>query len=249
MYIDLHSHLDLCKDTENIVKNARKAGIKIIIASGISPKSNRLALELAEKYDIVKPTIGLYPIDAMRTEIGGKYTVDIDKELEFVRQNNKKILAIGEIGLDYKTGSNKAEQETLFRKQLELAQELDKPVIIHSRNAEEDVLRILSEYNPKIILHCFSGKKKLVQQAIESRYFFTIPTAVVRSQQFQLMADLVPLQQLFCETDSPFMSPFTDKSNEPAFVVESYKKIAEIKGMDIKELANIVYNNFQIVFQ
>jgi len=253
MFIDLHSHLDLFKDIPVTIENARKNGLKIVVSSGIHPESNRIALSLAEKYDIVKASLGLYPIDALEREMdeydGRKYSVDIDKELDFIRENHEKFIAVGEIGLDYKNGKDKEAQKKLFRQLLELAVQLHKPVIIHSRKAERDVLDMLEEYKDlKVILHCFSGKKNLVVRAKENGYFFTIPTNVVRSEQFQYMIRNIPLGQLFCETDAPFLSPFREQRNEPAFVVESYKKIAELKKMDIKEVGNIIYINWQRVF-
>jgi len=247
MYIDLHSHMDML-DADAAVKNAQDAGLKAAVTCGINPDSNRKALEYAEKYSIVKCTIGLYPIDAMRTELKGRYEVDIDAELEYIEQNRDSIIGIGEIGLDYKTGSDREGQAALFRRQLDLAKKLKKPVIIHSRKAEADALEVLSNYNMPIVLHCFSGKKKLVHAAIDKKYYFTIPTSVVRSEQYRYLAEQVPLDRLFCETDSPFMSPFRQKPNEPAFVVESYREIARIRQMDIKEVSNIIYNNFQRVF-
>jgi TatD DNase family protein len=251
MFIDLHAHLDRCEDIEKAIENAKKNNVKIILASGIHPESNRKVIELTKKYDIVKAAIGLYPIDAFRTEsYPEKYDVEIEEEIEFIRLNKDNIMAIGEIGLDYHTGDNKEEQKELFKKLLDLAVELNKPVIIHSRKAEADVLDILEEYKDKlkIINHCFSGKKKLVVRAKELGFYFTIPTNVVRSQQFQHMVENVPLSQLFCETDTPYLSPFKDQWNEPANVVESYKKIAEIKEMELEEVMNIVYNNWQKVF-
>jgi len=246
MYIDLHSHMDICEG--DVISEAKKAGLKIAVTAGINPESNRKALELAQN-EIVKCSIGLYPIDTLRTEQGGNYEVDVDSELAFVEENLDEAIAIGEIGLDYKNGSNVEEQKELFRRQLDMAKKFNKPVIIHSRKAERDVLDILDQYDLKVILHMFSGKKKLVQRAIEKGYFMTIPTCVVSSEQFQALADKLPLNQLFCETDAPFLSPFKDKKNQPAYVIEAYRKVAEIKGMDVLEVANLVYNNYQRVFE
>lgn len=97
-------------------------------------------------------------------------------------------------------------------------------------------------------MHCFTGKKKLVKRIQNNGWFLTIPTCVVRSFQFQDIAKEVPLSQLFCETDAPYLSPYKDKKNEPAFVIESYKKIAEIKGMDLNEVVNNIWMNWQKVF-
>jgi len=251
MYIDLHNHIDLFKDNEidAIIKNARDAGLKIIVGSGICPKSNKRILELADKYDIVKASLGLYPIDALATEKGSEQKTDIDAEIELIRKNKDNIVAVGEIGLDYKTGKDREAQKELFERMLSLAEELKKPVIIHSRKAEADVIDILESSSVnKIIMHCFSGKKKLMLRARDNGWFFTIPTHVARSEQHQFMTKEVELSHLFCETDAPFLSPFPDKRNEPAFVVESYKKIAELKKLELEEVRKIVYMNWQRVF-
>ncbi|MEM4268099.1 MAG: TatD family hydrolase [Candidatus Woesearchaeota archaeon] len=259
MFIDLHCHLDhylFESDIPIIISNARKAGIKHLVVSGISPKSNRFALSLAQKFpEIVKASIGLYPIDALQNEILSSNVhkeileFSVDSELEFIERNRRKIVALGEMGLDYKTGERKDDQKHLFIRQLELAKRLRKPVIIHSRHAEEDVLDILGGYKLNVVLHCFSGNKRLVKRASDLGYYFTIPTHVVRSQQFQDIIRAVPLSQLFCETDSPYLSPFANRRNEPAFVVESYKKIAEIKGTTLLETGHSIYMNWQRVFE
>jgi TatD DNase family protein len=251
MYIDLHSHIDMYKEDEipQIVENAKTAGLKVIVTSGIDPKSNRQILELIKRFPIVKGSMGLYPIDALAVEQGKEPNIDIDAEIEFIKKNKDKICAIGEIGLDYKNGNNKVMQKELFQKLLSLAEQINKPVIIHSRKAEADAIEILeSTSNNKIILHCFSGKKNLMLRARDNGWYFTVPTNIVRSDQFQFMAKEVNLSHLFCETDSPFLSPFPEMRNEPAFVVESYKKIAEIKKMDLEEVSKIIYMNWQKVF-
>ena len=144
---------------------------------------------------------------------------------------------------------NKKEQLTLFEKMISLAEKLNKPIIVHSRKAEEDTIEILqSSKLKKIIMHCFTGKKKLVKKINNNGWFLTIPTCVVRSQQFQDIAKETPINQLFCETDAPYLSPFRDMRNEPAFIIESYKKLAEIKKMDLKEVINNIWMNYQRTF-
>ena len=256
MLIDMHCHLDypgIYEEIETVVDNAVAKGLRTIVTSGIDPESNRTALRLAERYEIVRASLGLYPIDALRSEKaleGMKQgETDVERELAFIERNIESALAIGEIGLDYKTGSRKEEQRSLFRRQLELAERFRKPVVIHSRKAEADALEILGDFHVQVILHCFCGRKSLVRAAADKGYMFTVPTSVVRSQQFQELAKNVPLRQLFCETDSPFMSPYKDIRNEPAFVAAAYDKIAELRGMDSREVANIIYNNWQRVFR
>jgi len=231
-------------DIDQATENMKKANV-MAVTCGIHPKTNRIALELAQKYENVKCSLGLYPIDAFQTEINEKFEVDIAKELAWIEEHSDNMVAIGEIGLDYKTGKDKVAQKKLFVRQLELAKKLNKPVVIHSRKAEADAIEILEKFDLTVIMHCFSGKKKLVHRAMDNGYYFTVPTSVVKSQQYQYLAENVPLNRMFCETDSPYMSPYPDIPNEPAFVVESYKKISELRGLDIKEVENLIYNNFQ----
>lgn len=261
MYIDMHCHLDMLEDAEKAIENAKKAGLKVIMNAGIDPKSNRKALDFSKQHKEIKAALGLYPIDALTRESAEEkiekkedkedkeLEIDIDSEIEFIRANKDKISAIGEVGLDYKNGRKGSGQEEQFRKFIELAIELDKPLIIHSRKAEEEVIEILEQYKyKKVIMHCFSGKKNLMDRAKNNDWYFTVPTNVVRSEQFQYMVRHVHLSRLFCETDSPFLSPYKDEANEPAFVVESYNKIAEIKGMDVEEVKRVMFMSYQKIF-
>tara|TARA_Y100000031_G_C8207595_1_gene379364 strand:+ start:155 stop:1021 length:867 start_codon:yes stop_codon:yes gene_type:complete len=180
--------------------------------------------------------------------------LNIDEEIKSIEKNNKNIIAIGEVGLDYFwVKDNIDEQKELFGKMISLAEKLNKPIIVHSRKAEEDAVDILqSSKLKKIIMHCFSGKKSLVKKVVDNNWYLTIPTNVTKSFQFQDNAKIVPITQLFCETDSPYLSPFSSKEkfqrNEPAFVLEAYKKVAGIKGMELKEVVNNIWMNWQKMF-
>ena len=273
MLIDIHSHLDhfyFKDDLGKVIENAKKAGVKIILTAGINPETNRRALEIAEKYDIVRPCLGIYPIQTLQKEIeAGGYPLkenkfDVDMEIEFIKKNKDKISAIGEVGLDYSMGEDSKSQQKLFEKMISLAEKLSKPIVVHSRKAEAGCIEILqSSKLKKIVMHCFCGKKHLVKKIIDNGWFLTAPTSVVRSQQFQENVELAPITQLFAETDAPYLSPYKDarnlqkqilapigigQRNEPAFVLESYKKIAEIKGMELKEVVNNIWMNWQRVF-
>lgn len=246
MLIDIHCHLDyppLNDDLDKVIDNAKKAGLKVILTSGTNPQSNRKVLEIAEKYDIVKPCLGLYPVQENK--------FNADEEISFIEKNRNKITAVGEVGMDYfLVRDDLGEQKALFEKIISLVEKINKPIIVHSRKAEADCVNMLeSSKLKKIVMHCFSGRKSLVKKVIDNGWFLTIPASVVRSQQFQDNAKTAPITQLFCETDSPYLSPFKDRSNEPAFVAESYKKIAEIKGMELKEVVNNVWMNWQKTFQ
>lgn len=253
LFIDIHCHLDfegLAERLDEVIKNAKKAGLKAIVTSGITPDTNRKVLEISKKYpDIVKPSFGLYPPDALSRETEKKNEFDVDEELKFWQKNKDKFISIGEVGLDYKNGKDKIMQKEVFEKVLETAKKLNKPVIIHSRKAEEDAINILeSSGHKKVLMHCFSGRKHLVKRAYDLGYYFSIPTHVVRLQQFQEMAKEIDINHLFCETDAPFLSPFKDKRNEPAFVTESYRKIAELKGMTLEEVEKNIWMNFERLF-
>ncbi|MDP3765817.1 MAG: TatD family hydrolase [Nanoarchaeota archaeon] len=255
---DIHTHLDhplLINRIDEIIYRAKNAGLKRIITNGINPETNRISLELSKKYDIVKCAMGLYPRSALKKETeSGEYPskivdFDVDKEIDFIRKNKNNIVAISEVGLDFVDGEDKQQIED-FEKMIKLAEELKKPIVVHSRKAEQKCIEMLeSSTNKRIIMHCFSGKKLLVKRIADNGWFLTAPTIVVRSQQFHDIVKNVTISNLFCETDSPYLSPYKEKSNEPSFVIESYNKIAEIKNMDVVEVINNIYMNWQEVFE
>jgi len=250
LLIDVHAHLDLKEfdsDLDEVIERAEKAGVKVIINNGLGPESNRKTLELSEKYKILKPALGLYPDDAIKlTE------EQLQNELEFIEKNKDKIIAIGEVGLDYKYCKKEQEQKLqkeIFIKIINLSKKINKPLIIHSRKAEHELIEILEkEKAKKIILHCFSGKLKLIKKAAELGYYFSIPTNITHSQHFQKLAELVDINQLLTETDSPYLSPYKNRRNEPSFIIEAIKKIAEIKNISINETANNIFMNYQNFF-
>jgi TatD DNase family protein len=252
MLVDFHAHLDhfqFEKDLDEVINRAKNV---TIISAGISPKTNRIVLELSKKYENVKACLGIYPIQALEAEIKkGEYpinpeSVDIEDEIKFIKKNKDKIVAIGEVGLDYAFVPETANsQKELFQKFIELAEKLNKPIVVHSRKAEEDVVNMLqSSKLKKVVLHCFCGKQTLVKKAIDLDFNFTIPTNVVRSQQMQKLAELTNINKMLTETDSPYLSPFPGKRNEPSFIIEAVKKIAEIKKMDVLEVENNIYKNY-----
>lgn len=260
MIVDVHLLLEhplFDKDRDEVIKRAKKAGVKVMITQGINPKTNRKSLELAEKYDIVQSALGIYPPSALKKEVEhdefstGVESFDISEEIDFIRNNADNIVAIGECGLDFVDSNEqeRKEQMELFERMILLAEELNKPIIIHSRKAEKEVIDILKISNiKKVILHCFCGKKGLVKQAADLGYYFSIPPNIVRAQNFQQIVKKVNINQLLTETDAPYLSPFKGERNESAFISETIKKIAEIKGMDIEEVERNIYMNYQKLF-
>ena len=273
--VDVHAHLDHARfkeDLDEVILRAREAGVKSIITSGVNSRTNRLVLKLAEKYDIVKASFGLYPIDALSAEIDdGKAdgtcssetsstlaqgfvrdteAINVDEDLVCTVKNKDKCIAIGECGLDYKwvTGKEK-EQQRIFQKVIDTVEKINKPIVIHSRKAELDAVEMLESSNiKKVIMHCFNGKKSLIKRAADNGWYFSVPPVITRLQHFQMMAEMVNINQLLTETDCPYLSPFPDQRNEPAFVIETIKKIAEIKNFVPEEVASNIWMNYSNVF-
>lgn len=244
--IDVHAHLDFDEyagDIDEVVAENEKDGVAAILCNGVNVESNRRVLELAKKYDIIKPAFGIYPthIEEMKDE-------EIEAELAWIKE--QKPIAIGEVGLDYKEGTDPDKQKKWFKRFLGLAKELDVPIIVHSRKAELDVLDIVEESGyDKVVLHCFSGRKHLVQRAIDKGWFFSIPAIVVKLLHFQNIVDTADISKMLTETDSPYLTPYQDvRRNEPRFIIESLKEIARIKKMDVEEVANNIFMNYQRLF-
>lgn len=247
-FIDLHCHIDFYKDDEidEIVKEAREKGVGIIVVNGVKPENNRKILKLAEKYSEIKVGLGLYPIDALKMK-----EKEIDLELDFMKKNKDKIVAIGEVGLDFKEDDKEHERQVeTFKKIIQLAKKINKPLIVHSRKAEKETIEILEkEKAEKVVMHCFSGAFKLIERIISNRWSMTIPTNVTFSEHFQKAIEVVPIEQIFCETDSPYLHPKKERNNIPGNVIESYKKIAEIKGMKLDEVRDKIFENFDRMFK
>lgn len=261
MLTDVHCHIHHCyfdKDRDNVISRAKEAGVKVIINNGLNPSSNRKTLEMCEKYkeyNILKAALGIYPTEILQDELkkkGWNYEeFDVLEELEFIKKNKNKIIAIGEIGLDDHHFKGTLEvQEKLFRKQLELAEKIKKPVIIHSRDAESKVIEILKDYKLKVVMHSFgSSDKKLIKRAVDYGYYFSIPVSVVRNKGFQDLVSEISMSRILTETDSPYLGLKHGERNEPCNVQYSIKKIAEIKDLTVEEMQNIVYGNYKRVFE
>ncbi|MBW3019292.1 TatD family hydrolase [Candidatus Woesearchaeota archaeon] len=260
--VDDHCHLthdQYKKDLNKVLERSKKAGVKAIVCSGVNTPTNREALALAEKHkDIVKCSMGIYPVDALglgADEIGlARQTepIDLDAEFDFIRKNKDKIVAIGETGLDYhwvKDEEHQKQMREIFQKVIEFTEKIKKPILIHSRRAEIDVVDMLESSKIKtIIMHCFEARKNLIKKAADKGWYFSIPSTIGKSQQFQTIAQIANINQLLTETDGPWLSPIPGERNEPKNVVLAVKKIAEIKGFTEEETANNIWLNFQKVY-
>lgn len=258
--VDIHAHLDyppLDDRVGDVVQRAEQAGVKAILSNGTSPQSNRKVLALAKQHRIVQPALGFYPTHLQETTFE-----KLQEELEFIAQQ-KNVLALGEVGLDKKFDSfdmqkplSSQQKKGLFTKQqrgfeeiIALAEKKRLPLIVHSRKAELDAIEMLeSSSAKKIIMHCFTGKKKFVQRIRENGWSFSIPVTLLKLQQFQELVINTPVAQLFTETDAPFLGPYPDKPNEPANVALTVKKIAQLKGNTVQETADQLFFNYQRLF-
>ena len=263
--IDVHCHLnhELFKnDIDEVLNRARTAGIKRILISGVNPAANKAVLEFIKKDPaLLKASLGIYPIDALGLQpdaTGLPYhsgPINLEEEFQFIKQNLKHVTAIGEVGMDFHWASKEEtlnQQAENFRKIIRFTISIKKPIVIHSRKAELECINILAEeirnQEIPVINHCFSGKKAIIKQAAELGHYFSIPPNIIKSSQFQELVKIVDIKQLLTETDSPWLGPFKEQKNEPANVIESIKKIAEIKGLSGEETASIIWENYERVF-
>lgn len=250
---DSHAHLidkAYRNDSAKVIERALDSGVKLIINLGYDIKTSLRAVEMADRYPFMYASAGVHPHEAERAP---KNYLDKLRELAV----KKKIIAIGEIGLDYyRDLSPRKKQQEVFRKQLKLAQEVELPVIIHDREAHQEVLDIVREEQGgknSGVFHCFSGDWEMAQQCIEMGFYISIagPVTFKNSRSLQEVAKKIPLDRILVETDCPYLTPvpYRGKRNEPAYVKYTVEKIASLRGMNWEEFAQAVYKNTQKVFR
>ncbi len=250
--VDSHAHLDFADfdpDRDAVLERARQAGLKWIISigSGSGIESARQSLALSREIDMVWSTAGIHPHDA---KIWSPAIAD-----EIVRlAREPRQVAIGEIGLDFaKEYSPREIQESVFREQLKIANELDLPVAIHSRNAHEETRRVLMDLKPRRgVMHCFSGSLELARQLVKLGFYISIPGVITFKNARALVevAQGIPLDRILIETDCPFLTPepFRGKRNEPAYVRYTAEKIAMVRGIALEEVAQQTTANAEQLF-
>ncbi|AKB16895.1 TatD family hydrolase [Methanosarcina sp. WWM596] len=245
--IDSHCHLDFPKfnpDREEAILRARKAGVIGMINSGISLKGNRMSLELAEKNEDIHAALGLNP------DIGREGNDDIiNSILAQIEANAENAVGIGEAGLDFqdcKTNEERQRQTASFEKVIEIAKNLDKPLVVHARMAEAEVLKLVKGVDT-VVYHCYSGSLETMQEIVDAGYYISLATLVCFSEHHQNLAAKVPLENLLLETDSPFLSPRKGR-NEPAYIADSIPVVAQVKEMEPAEIARDTTENARKVF-
>ena len=247
MYIDTHCHLSLedYDDIDLVIKENRENGIDKIIISGYSRDTIKESLDLIDKYSDVYATIGYHPSEA-------DITSDEDLSLLEEQIKHKKVVGIGEIGLDYHYGSdNKDKQIELFRKQMELASKYKLPVVIHSRDAVEDTINILKEYDVVGDMHCFSGSIETARIYIKMGYKLGIGGVVTfKNSNLYKVVESVGLENIILETDAPYLTPepFRGKKNSSKYLPYIAEKIANILNISVEEVAKITSENAMSLF-
>ncbi|BDC36438.1 TatD family hydrolase [Candidatus Methanoliparum sp. LAM-1] len=248
--IDIHSHLtfeDYDKDRDLVIIDAKKV-LKAVITSGVNPEDSKKALDLYEKNKgFLYLMLGFHPIYA------NKYSdKDLEQYIEFIKKNRDKIIGIGEIGLDYYWIKDKSEikrSKEIFVSFLELAKEIDMPVLLHTRKAISDGLNIIeNEDIRRAVFHCFSGGTKLAREIWEEGYYISLATSIERNKNMKKAAKSVPLKLLLTETDSPFLSRIDGERNVPQNVNIVYREISKLKGIDIGEVERQVSENIHTLF-
>ena len=242
MYIDTHCHLSLedYDDIDLVIKENRDNNISKIIISGCTRYSIIESLKYIDKYDDVFATIGYHPSEV--DDCNADDLILLEEQLK-----HKKVVGVGEIGLDYHYGKEDIDkQKDLFRKQLDIATELDIPVVIHSRDATKDTINILKEYNLKGVIHCFSGSLETAKEYIKMGYLLGIGGVVTfkNSKLYKVVED-VSLENIVLETDSPYLTPEPDrgKKNSSKYIPIIAKKISNIKDSELSEVEKTTTSN------
>ena len=255
MIIDTHAHIDGAdydEDREEVIERARESGVQYMVNIGCDVESSYRSMELAEQYDFIYATAGIHPHDVK------SITEDTYAHLRQLLLH-PKVIALGEIGLDFfKNYSPHDVQRTHFRNQIQLAHDMGKPIIVHSRDANEDIIAILSEFYPKDstarpgIFHCFSGDQELADKALEMGFYISFSGSVTfkKAGALREVAKTIPADRLLTETDCPYLTPtpHRGKRNEPAYVNFTAEKLAEIRGLKIDDVQRTMALNFFELF-
>ncbi|MDD6489068.1 MAG: TatD family hydrolase [Clostridia bacterium] len=249
LIFDTHAHYDdkaFDDDREDVIDMLFKNGVCGVVNQGTDIKTSVFSINLAQRYDGFYAAVGLHPecLDENSTN-------DLDKIKELAK--NEKVVAIGEIGLDYYYDIPKDLQKTIFAKQLELAAELDMPVNIHDREAHGDTLEILKQYKPKGIVHCFSGSLEMAKEIIKLGMYIGIGGVVTfkNARKTVEVVENIPLERLVLETDCPYLSPvpFRSKRNDSSMIKYTAQRIAEIRNTTVEEILTITRKNAADVYK
>jgi len=253
MYIDTHVHLNAEQyndDLEEVINRALDAGVEQMVVIGFDRKTIERAIALAEQYDFIFAVVGWHPVDAIDCT---------EEDLNWIESlaKHEKVVAIGETGLDYYWDkSPKDVQQEIFRKQIQLAQRVNLPIVIHNRDATEDVIRILKEEHAERtggVMHCFGGSVETAKVCIEMNFMISLggPVTFKNAKKPKEVATEIPLEWLMIETDAPYLSPHPHrgKRNEPSLVPLVAEEIARLKDVPVEEVARVTSENAKRFFR
>ena len=251
MFIDSHAHIQLDRfdsDRSVVIERAKNSQVSIILVVGFDISTSHLAVELADRYDHIYATVGLHPHDAKR------FTPQTLMEIALLAEH-PKVVALGEMGLDYHRNlSPKSVQKRVFEEQLDLATQLDLPIVVHNRNAFDDILSILENHSQLTggVLHCFSENTKSMDRVIDVGFHIGIggPVTYKKSQDLKQVVKVMPADSFLIETDCPWLAPQLrrGKRNEPAYITEIATKIAELRKVTIESVGQTSSQNFRKLF-
>lgn len=249
-WVDVHAHLDdeaFALDLPEVLSRAQKAGVCAIITAATSLTSSLKVLELVRRYPEVYGCVGVHPQEVRGEEVDLSFLSDCRSEA--------KILALGEIGLDYFWDTTYVrQQKEVFVAQVEFAERYNLPVVVHSRKAEHDVFTVLVEKarNIPVVWHCFSGDFTLLHSILSRGWYISLGGVLTypKAVKIREIAQAVPLERLFLETDAPYLAPQTrrGKRNEPAFLLETATFLAHLRGESIATICERLFENFRKVF-
>ena len=248
LIFDTHAHYDddvFSLDFDDLVFSLKQAGVGGIITCGCNLQSSLKALELADKYDIIYAAVGIHPGN-----------IDDGDSIEDIKPllSHKKCVAVGEIGLDYYwRQNNKLEQIELFKKQLNLANEYNLPVLVHDREAHAHTLEILKQYKPKGVVHAFSGSVEMAREIVGLGMYLGVGGVLTfkNAKALPSVVSHTPIDKILLETDAPYLAPepFRGKTNHSAFIKYTAEKLAEIKGISTDEVLDLTFKNAKILFK
>lgn len=247
MYVDTHVHLNAEQyndDLEEVIERALAADVKRMVVIGFDRPTIKRAISLSEQYDFIYAVVGWHPVDAIDCT---------EEDLNWIEElaAHEKVVAIGETGLDYHWDkSPKDVQQDIFRKQIQLAQRVELPIVIHNRDATEDVIRILKEENAEKtggVMHCFGGSVETANICIDMNFMISLggPVTFKNAKKPKEVAAEIPLEWLLIETDAPYLAPHPHrgKRNEPSLVPLVAEEIARLKNVSVDEVARATTDN------
>ncbi|MFH1391457.1 MAG: TatD family hydrolase [Candidatus Diapherotrites archaeon] len=244
MLVDSHCHLDWFKNPEEIMKDAEKENVKLVLSNATNKKSIEANLSLAERFSNIKIALGIHPADLLKMS-----EIEQKEAYELIKNNLSKATAIGEIGLDFKHTDEiqKEFQEHLFRHFIDLAIQNNRPLVIHSRYAETKCLDILEERGAKkVLMHWFTNSKKTSVRAVSLGYYLSCGPIIMNDAGSASIVKEIPLENLLLETDAPVS--FNGEQSQPSWIPKVCEKVAELKKVDFEAVSEATGKNFNTLF-